>query len=217
MKNGESQTLKTYAEIKKRIVSGEYPALSPLRETDLSALYNVSRSTIKKALLMLEKENLVSIEVNKGARVKSCSIEEVKEFLELRAALERFIAKKTVPVIPQSDLDNMGRILKTMKQNLKKRNLLEYSSNNLLFHDTIYHACPNKAAVDMTILLKTQMHRYHSKTILVPGRDENSFEEHTAIFNAFQKRDVESATVLVEQHILNVKKVFEENFSLLFM
>jgi DNA-binding GntR family transcriptional regulator len=46
---------------------------------------------------MLEKERLVTIELNKGAKVRSYSLSEVLEFLELRAFLEGFITRKAVP------------------------------------------------------------------------------------------------------------------------
>jgi len=165
---------------------------------------------------MLEKESLASIELNKGAKVKAVSIEEVKEFLELRVTLERFIAGKTVPVISREELAKMGKILEAMKHNIKNRDLLGYSNNNLLFHDVIYSACPNRAAVEITSRLKVQLRRYNSKTILVPGRDISSFEEHSEILKAFRKRDVKKVETLIEKHIFNVKKTFEENLSLLF-
>jgi DNA-binding GntR family transcriptional regulator len=213
--NSENQAVKIFEDLKQKIIVGEYPPLVHLHEVRLASQYTVSRNTIKKVLLMLERENLVIVELNKGAKVKSVSIDEAKELLDLRAALERFIVGKTVPVISQNDLNIMKRILDTMKKNLQKRNLLEYSKNNLLFHDVIYHACPNQAAVEITINLKIQMRRYNTKTILVPGRDVNSFSEHSAILEAFQKRDVREAEKLMEMHILSVKKTFEENFSLL--
>jgi DNA-binding GntR family transcriptional regulator len=215
--NGKNQTSRTYESIRQKIIAGEYPPQAKLHEMDLAAQYGVSRNTVKKALLMLERENLVNIEVNKGATVKSFSVEEVKEFLELRAALERFIAGKTVPVISQEALDTLQYILDTMKKFMDQRNLLEYSKHNLRFHDVIYSACPNHTAVEMTLQLKMQMRKYNTKTILVPGRDISSFAEHSAILEAFKSRNAAEAEVLVEQHILNVKKTFEENISLLFL
>jgi DNA-binding GntR family transcriptional regulator len=214
---GENQTSRTYEGIRQKIITGEYPPLTKLHEMYLASQYSVSRNTIKKALLMLERENLVNIEVNKGATVKSFSVDEVKEFLELRAVLERFIAGKTVPVISQKALDAMQSILDTMKKFMDQRNLLEYSKNNLRFHDVIYSACPNRTAVEMTLRLKMQMRKYNTKTILVPGRDVSSFAEHSAILEAFKKRNAAEAAALVEKHILNVKKTFEENISLLFL
>ncbi|GHV96606.1 GntR family transcriptional regulator [Spirochaetia bacterium] len=213
----KNQTSRTYENIRQKIITGEYPPLVKLHEMDLAAQYSVSRNTIKKALLMLERENLVNIEVNKGATVKSFSVEEVKEFLDLRATLERFIVGKTVPVISEEALGTMQSILDTMKKFMDQHNLLEYSKNNLRFHDVIYSACPNHTAVEMTLRLKLQMRKYNTKTILVPGRDVNSFAEHSAIFKAFKKRNTAEAEALVEQHILNVKKTLEENISLLFL
>ncbi|MDR2870562.1 MAG: GntR family transcriptional regulator [Deferribacteraceae bacterium] len=216
MKN-ENQTTKIYNSLKQMIISGEYPPLSPLHEIKLSEHYEASRNTVKKALLMLERENLVSIELNKGARVKSVSLEEAKEFLELRAALERFIAQKTVSIISDDDIIKMRSILDTMKQSLQEHKLLEYSQNNQRFHMVIYQACPNKPAVEMTTNIKLQMCRYDTKTILVPGRDVDSFAEHEAIWEAFRLRDSDKAATLTEQHVLNVKSIFEEHFSLLFL
>lgn len=209
-------TTKIFEMLKQEIITGKYPPLAPLNEEKLSLHYGVSRNTVKKALLMLEKENLVSIELNKGAKVKSVSIDEVKEFLELRMTLERFIVRKTVPVISGEDLAKMERIMEAMKQNIQKHDLLEYSKNNMDFHNIIYTACPNRAAVEITTGLKVQLRRYNSKTILVPRRDVSSFKEHAAILKAFKKRDVDKAEMLIEQHILNVKKTLEENISLLF-
>ena len=217
IQDSKNPTTKIFESLKRAIIDGEYPPLAPLNEVKLSSHYGVSRNTVKKALLMLENENLVSIELNKGAKVKSVSLEEVKEFLELRATLERFIVGKTVTVIAQADIEKMAEILKTMKQRLQERNLLEYSKHNHIFHEIISNACPNKAAVDMTNRLKILMRRYDSKTILVPGRDARSFEEHSAILKAFQTRDVQSAEKLIEQHIMNVKKTLEENLPLLFI
>jgi len=211
-----NSTTKIFEALKQEITSGVYPPLAPLNEVKLASLYGTSRNTVKKVLLMLEKENLVSIELNKGAKVKSVSIDEVREFLDIRVILERFVVGKTVPVIPGEDIETMEELLEAMKQNIQKNDLVEYSKNNMVFHNIIYTACPNRAAVEITTSLKVQLRRYNSKTILVPGRGASSLEEHSAILRAFRKRDVGNAELLIEQHILNVKKTFEDNLSLLF-
>ena len=213
--NAENQTTRTYNDLKQKILTGEYPPLTPLQEVKLASQYDVSRNTVKKVLLMLERENLVIVELNKGAKVKYISIDEAKEFLEIRIALERFIVGKTVPVMPNEAIAKMGKILETMKQNIHKRDLLEYLNNDRHFHSVIYDACPNKTAVEMTLNLRMQIFKYDMKTILVPGRDADSFAEHSALLKTFRKRDVHEAEKLIEQHFVNVKETFEENFSLL--
>lgn len=210
------QTNTVYETMKAKILNGEYQPATNLPEQELSSLFGVSRNTIKKVLLMLENEGLVTIEINKGAKVRSYSINEVLEFLDLRACLEGFIIKLAVPAFTEEQIHMLESILETMKQHYDKHELLLYSQGNQQFHQLIYDVCPNKTAVEMTVSLKNQMRKYNTKTILVPGRDSQSFSEHSAILSAVKNRDSELAEVLMSRHIGNVRKTFEENYALLF-
>ena len=211
-----NQTIDVYKSMKENIIKGIYSPSESLPELELSKQYGVSRNTVKKALLMLEKESLVSIEVNKGAKVRSYSMDEVLEFLELRSCLEGFIIRKTVSVISDENIEALEKILATMKQHHENHELISYSECNQRFHALIYEACPNKTAVEMTQNLKNQMRKYNTKTILVPGRDSQSFSEHSAILGAIKNRDAELAEALMIRHINNVRQTFKENYSLLF-
>lgn len=211
-----NQTMIVYESLKKKIDQGYYSPAESLPEIDLSNEYNVSRNTIKKALLMLEKDALVTIEQNKGAKVRSYSRVEVVEFLELREELEGFIIRLAVPHFNTKSIKKLEDLLQEMKAHKENANLMAYSACNQKFHAVIYDVCPNRTAVDVTVRLKNQMRKYNSKTILIPGRDERSFEEHQAILNAIKEKDAAQAELCTRQHIRNVRKTFEEFYSLLF-
>lgn len=209
-------TMEVYESIKNKIHKGEYSPSESLREQDLANQYSVSRNTIKKALLLLEKEGLVTIEMNKGAKVRAYSLNEVLEYLELRACLEGFIVRRAVPVISEEQIAQLEETLKTMKRHLDSNELIQYSQFNLVFHQIIYDACPNRTAVELTTNLKKQMRKYNTKTILIPGRSSQSFAEHAAILEAVKNRDDELAEALILRHVNSVRKIFQENYSLLF-
>lgn len=211
-----SRTEIVYNALKDEIQKGSYKPSENLPETELAVKYSVSRNTIKKALLMLEKENLVTIETNKGAKVKSYSLNEVLEYLELRACLEGFIIRKAVPHFTPDKIEQMESILSIMKNHLEKNELLLYSQNNQRFHSIIYDTCPNRTAVEMTLALKEQMSKYNTKTILIPGRDKQSFSEHSAILDAIKNHNEDLAESLMTLHVANVRKTFSENYSFLF-
>lgn len=211
-----NQTMEVYESLKNKIIKGEYSPSENLREQDLSNQYNVSRNTIKKCLLLLEKEGLVVIELNKGAKVRSYSLEEVLEYLDLRACLEGFIIRRAVPAFTEEQISKLEEILMTMKNHYNNNELIQYSQYNLVFHQMIYDACTNRTAVDLAINLKNQMRKYNTKTILIPGRSTQSYDEHYAILQAIKHRDAELGEALMLRHINNVRKVFEENYSLLF-
>lgn len=212
----QNPTTYVYTQLRERIEQGYYSPAENLPETDLAREYDVSRNTIKKALLMLEKDALVSIEQNKGAKVRSYSRVEVLEFLELRQELEGFIIRLAVPCFDAKAIAKLKGLLDQMAQHKEHSDLLAYSDCNQQFHQVIYEVCPNRTAVDVTTKLKQQMRKYNSKTILVPGRDEHSFAEHRAIFDAIQDRDAARAEKCMREHISNVRKTFEQYYSLLF-
>ena len=211
-----SITEQIYESMKQGIANGTYQPSESLPEQELSNVYGVSRNTIKKVLLMLERENLVIIEPNKGAKVRSYSMDEVLEFLELRANLEGFLTRLSVNRFTPDDIKNLEETLKVMKVHYTNNELIEYSKNNQIFHNAIYSACPNKLAVELTKNLKAQMSKYNTKTILIPGRDSQSYSEHSAILDAIKNKDSDLADALMVMHIMNVRKTFKENYKFLF-
>ncbi len=211
-----NQSVTVYEDLKAKIEKGIYSPAESLPEVELATEYGVSRNTIKKVLLMLARDGLVSIERNKSAKVRSYSMKEVLDFLELRSDLEGFIARKAVPAITDEQVARMEQVLAEMKLYFERHELLPYSQHNQQFHQVLYDACPNRTAVEVTINLKKQMSKYNTKTILIPGRDAQSFSEHSAILAAVKARDAEAAAALVTRHISNVRQTFQEHYDLLF-
>ncbi|WP_321300624.1 GntR family transcriptional regulator [uncultured Sphaerochaeta sp.] len=212
---GNGPSAAVYESLKKKIEAGSLSPSENLREVELANQYKVSRNTIKKALLMLERDTLVTIEQNKGAKVRSYSLDEVLDFLELRSVLEGFIIRLACAVLRETDIENMKRILDTMRVLKERQELVSYSQHNQKFHQVIYDACPNKTATNLLMNLKNQMKKYNTKTILIPKRSDQSFGEHEAIFEAVKNGDPQGAESLMITHIMNVRKVFQENYQLL--
>ena len=211
-----NQTTIVYEMLKEKIEKGIYSPAESLPEVELAKEYNVSRNTIKKALLMLESNAFVTIEQNKGAKVRSYSRREVLDYLQLRVELEGFIVRLAVPCFTESDVAQMQEIFLQMGERRKANDLLGYSALNGEFHKIIYRTCPNKTATDLLIRLNAQMRKYNTKTILVPGRGDHSYAEHEAILNAIRAGDAAAAEACMRRHVEHVRKTFEENFSLLF-
>jgi len=212
---GNGPSAAVYESLKKKIEAGTLSPSENLREVELATQYEVSRNTIKKALLMLERDTLVTIEPNKGAKVRSYSLDEVLDFLELRSVLEGFIIRLACAVLSEADIENMKHILDTMRVLKDRQELVLYSQHNQKFHQVIYDACPNRTATKLLMNLKNQMKKYNTKTILIPKRSNQSFSEHEAIFGAVKNGDSQGAEALMITHIMNVRKVFQENYQLL--
>lgn len=204
-----------YQHLKQNILDGIYKPSQKLTEHELSEKIGVSRNTIKKALLKLEQENLVQIESNKGAFIKSFTLDEVINYLEIREVLEGLAVKTTATNISETELEKMRDILNQMGNHIENNRFDEYSSLNKEFHNIIYNSSKNREAVEMINVIKNQLLRYHFRTILVPGRNKSSYEEHKNIIAALEARDEKKAEEAIKKHISNVRQTVEQNFSYL--
>ena len=70
------------------ISRGELVANQRLIEKDICEEYGASRGTVRAALTALDAEGLVERIQNRGARVRSVSLAEAIEILEVRSLLE---------------------------------------------------------------------------------------------------------------------------------
>ena len=210
-----NKAFEIYQSMKDKIVSGSFISSKDLTENSIAQKYQVSRSTVKKALLMLESEGLLILEKNKGARLYDLSLHEVCSLLELRSVLEGYIIWNAQDHITDKDLEEMQSIIRDMEEKVANNQILDYIKDNGRFHDIIFHACTNAEAIKMADQLKNKSRKYNGKTILIPGRLMASMNEHEEILAALKAHDKEKAKEAMEQHILNLKSTFETYAELL--
>ena len=210
------QTNRVLRQLRERILEGAYRPSESLPEQALAGELGASRNTVRKALLRLESENLITIEDNKSAKVRAFSLDEVLQYLEVREVLEGLAVRQSAPRLVENDLAEMRRILGEMRGCLESNRFLEYSQNNWRFHEIIYRVCPNRPVVEMIMTIKQQLKRYNLKTVLVPGRGAGSFSEHEGILAALERRDADAAEAEVRRHIASMRGLLREHHALLF-
>ncbi|WP_019122682.1 GntR family transcriptional regulator [Brevibacillus massiliensis] len=209
------QTEYAFHFMKEKIISGTFKPSQKLTEIELAKMVGVSRNTIKKALMMLERENLVEVKSNKGAIIKSFSFEEIINYLEIREVLEGLVARSAARNIGDGDIEKLEEFLREMKTQLQEHRFDEYSRLNREFHNVIYSASKNTEAVAMIYTIKTQLNQLHYRTILVPGRTRDSYEEHERILEAIKAGKEKAAEDAIKEHVANVRRTIVENYFIL--
>ena len=205
-----------YDYIKTRILNGTYLPAQRLVEAQLSQEIGVSRNTIKKSLLLLQQDKLISLEGNKSATICSLSIEEVLDYYEIREALETIIAFHAAKHISSSDISKLKKLTERMERNIEAHKFEEYSIGNKEFHKIIYDASGKQAAVNMIAGIRNQLNRYMIRTMLVPGRANESMQEHRDILQAMDQHNSEMAQKKMGLHIRNVAETINKYHGLLF-
>src|SRR5882757_9697413 len=78
-----------YAQLRAEILSCELPPGAEIREAELAARFQVSKSPVRDALMRLEREGLVITIPRQGYRVAPISLADVQDMFHLRGVLER--------------------------------------------------------------------------------------------------------------------------------
>jgi DNA-binding GntR family transcriptional regulator len=200
-----------YASLREAIVAGELQPNERLIEADLSKHFGFTRAAVRTALLLLEQDGLVLREPNRGARVRLIGAEEAIEILEAREALEGVAARHAALNATEQDVHDLREILARMRNMLDGGDLLGASDESDTLHARLAEISRHQTVTRLISMLKSQTVRFQFRTILVPGRPEQAFAEHSAIVEAIEARDSEAAERAMRQHLSHIRETLRHD------
>ena len=190
-----------YEQLRAAIVAGRLQPNERLVEADLTRSLGAGRSAVRTALVRLAQEGLVEHVRNRGARVRMIDEQEAEEILEARTVLEALAARHAAERATGEDLAGLREIVADMRRRLDAGDLLGASDRNAALHARIL-AIAGHATVDRLVsALNSQLVRFQYRTILLPGRAERSFAEHTALVDAIATGDPDAAESAMRAHL----------------
>jgi DNA-binding GntR family transcriptional regulator len=91
-----------------------------------------------------------------------------------------------------------------MRRLLDSGDLIAVSDENARLHRRLLEISGHGTALRLCALLRSQIVRFQYRTILVAGRPERSFAEHTAVIDAIAAHDPDAAERALREHLENV-------------
>ncbi|MCJ2058219.1 GntR family transcriptional regulator [Methylobacterium sp. J-048] len=127
--------------LRQRILIGEFPAGTQLRQDALAEEFGISRIPIREALLQLEATGLIKIMPHRGAVVSGLSVEEVEDIFTLRVQLEPELLALSARRFSRQDIQALHRLTEDYGTALKAGEILRWGELNRRFHlDLLRHA-----------------------------------------------------------------------------
>ncbi|MFK0007685.1 GntR family transcriptional regulator [Paenarthrobacter sp. NPDC090520] len=102
--HGQSLTVQVTNMLRAAITSGEMNPHEHFSAIGLAEKLGVSRTPVREALQLLEKEGIVRIEKNRGVRVLQMSLDEIVQIFQIRIILEPPAAARAAEVATDNDL-----------------------------------------------------------------------------------------------------------------
>jgi DNA-binding GntR family transcriptional regulator len=198
-----------YRRLREAIASGQFHPNERLVEAAVATRLGVGRTAVRAALVRLDQEGLVTLEPNRGARVRLISDREALEIEEVRATLEAMLTRRAATRATPADLRDLRQVVVEMRQRVEKGDAIGYSDLNARFHQRIWAAADHATASRLVGSLKSQSIRLQYQTILRPGRTERSLREHEAIFSALKAHDPDAAEEAMLAHLAEVQETLK--------
>ena len=193
--------------LRAEILNGTYSPGDRLTEIALSERYSVGRGAVRAALAELRAEGLVDIEANRGAVVRRIRLGEAIEIAEARRVLEALLAARAASSGDIAGKDSLREILDEMRDSVAAGNSPRYSELNRLLHKRIWEISRHRVAKDLVANLRDRSAHHQFRLAVMPGRSEESLQQHTAIVDAIVAGDADAAEAAMRDHLTSVIEV----------
>lgn len=193
--------------LREAILDGAITPGTWLREAEVAREMKVSRTPVRDAFRILASEGLVSINANQGAVVAPMTTEDVIELYVMRETLEKLSAKLAARRGAQQCLEAFSTLLPKMKEVGKQGKHQELSRLNFDFHTVVLEAAGNRYLSRALSQIQNAARRFPDPTLGLPGRVEESIEEHAALADAISNGDAETAERLAGDHMRHLAEL----------
>lgn len=197
----ESKVDKTYNELKEMILSGELKAGERLRFKEMVERLDVSPTPIKLAFTRLEKEGFVVSIPHRGTMVSEFSQKDVIEIFQIRESLETLAVKLVVKTANEKNIATLKSINERYKAAIDAQDMKKATEEDFLFHETLYKISENKKLNKLMNFFNLHMVSIAEKSNDFFGNGKIYYENHAAILDAIEQRDVEEAQHRIQSHL----------------
>lgn len=190
-----------YHALRSAILSLRFPPGAILSQVKVAEELGVSRTPLREAIRLLQRDGLITTEHNKRVRIADTSIEDMEQLYAARIALEAVAIRISVPRLSSDHLGELAALLDVMDNFRTPRTLDAWEKSHRRFHALLTGPAGGRIARELSEM-SDHAERYRRAYIAIgSGGWEQSAGEHRAIFTACKARDGREASVLLARHL----------------
>jgi len=193
-------------EISEKIIRNELKPGERIYETKLADELGVSRSPIREALRILEKNRLVELIPRKGARVTEITSQHIDWFYDIFEALYGMVARRATERATAEDLRAMWAALAKIEKAAEKGDVQAYYDGIFIFAGVARKASRNPLLAKMLLELWPSNRRIQYASLMYRKSDLN---RNVAFFQRLAKHasegEPDAAARIVGEYARNEK------------
>jgi DNA-binding GntR family transcriptional regulator len=196
------------------ILLEQLPPGMPLPERDISAALGISRTPLREAIRLLEREGLVEYSASRRPRVANPSLEEIADYLRVQGALEALGGELACANATDTELENIARLNREMLEMSGEEDPLISFKRDMEVHSAIVAAGHNEPLVETHATYNARLWRARFVSSQRRMSRDSTIREHQDIVKALLSRNPQKTAQALKSHlttaISNIAKALKE-------
>lgn len=205
----ESSSDKVFRGIVRGLYDGRYVPGQRLVEADLTRDFKVSRSSVREALNRLRAEGIVTLNLHRGAHIRSLTREEafeIMDLLEVLVGLSARLAARRIDLPGHRAL--LQNCLAALSDHMRRAQFFEFVRARNDFYRTLLQIAGSRELKRLLTSVHVNLIRIQSRASEVQyGREKMRMEDYRAIATAVLAGDDRRAETAARRHVNNVRKL----------
>ncbi|EFM09663.1 transcriptional regulator, GntR family [Paenibacillus curdlanolyticus YK9] len=197
-----------YQSIRQQLLDGAYLPGDLCSEADLAAKLGMSRTPIRAAISLLEKEGFVQTLYKRGILVKGIDIKDLYDIFDLLCALYSFALERMDDESYELDLNTLRHHYDQMVLASEEQRYRAYYENGLMFMHTMLAAVQNRYVLETFNLYKDKLLFYVVTYRLTKGsnRPYTGRKLYEDIYNKLVEGSYQEAKTIIMQYTRNIRE-----------
>ncbi len=175
-----------------------------LTEEALCGIYGTGRATIRKVLLLLAEDRIITLERNKGAVVASPTAQEAEQIFEARLALEISLLDWAMERVCEDDLKILSDHLDRERAALRLGDIAQWIRLSGEFHMLLAAIARNEPFSDFLeklVFRSSLIIGLYGKT----GSVNCCVDDHSDLIDALTERDRDRGRAVLTEHLGHIR------------
>lgn len=201
-------------QIRTAIIEGRLKPGDHIVENSLTAQLGVSRTPVREALILLERDGLVVSHPHRGSFVRTFTETDVDAIFSMRTNLENFAAERIIHLLNDEDFARLYGSIEQQRAAITRGDFKQVRTIDMAFHEFIVDRSAHALLVQNWRQIVAQIAAVlYIRAEGIPDYDEFlAIRDHTSIVDAYKQRNLDEVMRLNRQ--VNQRVADECKFSI---
>jgi DNA-binding GntR family transcriptional regulator len=190
-----------YAELRSAIVGGALAPSSPVGESAIAAMLNVSRTPVREAFRRCELEGYLTRDPGGRLVVQRPTVDQMRDVFLCRDLLETYAVRLAAERISDEELDRLDELIAADRRALAADATEDLASLNEQIHALVVRASRNRTLEAMLSGLPGRAYGLHTFAVGTEQDRERFVADHARLAELLRVGDADAAESLIRAHL----------------